>query len=142
MKSQLRSTTTKACRLLSFFLAGSAIVTLAPLVASADSCTPDLPANALCEDGLKLNDLQSVGSHNSYKLAIPEAELAMIAEVNPRAAMTLDYSHIELSKQLDLGLRQIELDILYDPEGGRYSDPLLRGLRANRAARVFSTARA
>ncbi len=140
MKSQLHSTTTKACRFLSFFLAGSAIVTLAPLVASADSCTPDLPASALCEDGVKLNDLQSVGSHNSYKLAIPEAELAMIAEANPRAAMTLDYSHIELSQQLDLGLRQIELDILYDPEGGRYSDPLLPRLaREQSDASVFDS---
>jgi len=125
MKREVHSLSGKISRVLSTFLASSVIFAFAPLLASADSCSPDLPARVNCAVGLALNDLQSVGSHNSYKLAIPLVELEMIAEVNPRAAMTLDYSHIELSEQLDLGLRQIELDILYDPQGGRYADPLL-----------------
>lgn len=74
---------------------------------------------------LRMNDLQAVGSHNSYKLAIPAPELARIRAYNERSAITLDYSHLPLTEQLELGMRQIELDIVYDPEGGRFADPLL-----------------
>ncbi len=78
----------------------------------------------------RLNHIQSVGSHNSYKLAIPKAELAMIALSEPDIAASLDYSHLPLSQQLDLGMRQLELDLYHDPEGGRYDDPLLPRLSA------------
>lgn len=74
---------------------------------------------------LRMNDLQAVGSHNSYKLAIPAPELARIRAYNARSAITLDYSHLSLTEQLNLGMRQIELDVVYDPEGGRFADPLL-----------------
>lgn len=74
---------------------------------------------------LRMNDIQAVGSHNSYKLAIPEAEMSLLRSYNEATAVSLDYSHLSLTDQLNLGMRQIELDILYDPEGGRYTDPLL-----------------
>lgn len=74
---------------------------------------------------LAMNDLQAVGSHNSYKLAIPEAEMELIRSYNEDSARSLDYSHLKLATQLDLGMRQIELDIVYDPQGGRFADPLL-----------------
>ena len=31
--------------------------------------------------------------------------------------------HLSLTEQLDLGLRMLEIDVYYDPEGGRYSHP-------------------
>lgn len=74
---------------------------------------------------MAMNDIQTIGSHNSYKLGIPEPELALIRAYREQSAITLDYSHISLTEQLELGLRQIELDIVYDPKGGRYADPLL-----------------
>ncbi|NQV70569.1 MAG: hypothetical protein HQ498_11130 [Pseudohongiella sp.] len=80
---------------------------------------------AIQATSLKMNDLQAAGSHNSYKLAIPPVELALIRDYNPDSADSLDYSHLTLTNQLELGMRQIELDIVYDPEGGRYADPLL-----------------
>ncbi|MEO1039548.1 MAG: phosphatidylinositol-specific phospholipase C1-like protein [Pseudomonadota bacterium] len=79
-------------------------------------------------DDLTVADLQAVGSHNSYKIAIPAAELALIAATSPEAARSLDYGHIPLQEQLDLGMRQLELDVFYDPEGGRYADPALARL--------------
>lgn len=82
---------------------------------------------------LSMNDLQAIGSHNSYKLAIPNPELALIREYREQSAITLDYSHKPLTEQLDMGLRQIELDILFDPDGGRYADPLLPRLTANQS---------
>src|SRR5689334_11199554 len=54
-----------------------------------------------------INQLQSVGTHNSYKIAIPDVEMAIIKERNPNAAVTLDYSHETLAAQLDKGARQL-----------------------------------
>lgn len=80
---------------------------------------------AIDSSGLGMNDMQAVGSHNSYKLAIPAVELDRIRAYREESARSLDYSHLTLSNQLNLGMRQIELDIVYDPEGGRFADPLL-----------------
>src|SRR5690348_9883508 len=77
-------------------------------------------------DGLKMNQIQVVGSHNSYKEAIAPKEMAVLKARNPKAAETLDYSHEALTQQLDAGARQLELDFVYDPEGGRYYSPLGR----------------
>src|SRR3954470_22257387 len=77
-------------------------------------------------DALKMNDLQVIGSHNSYKMAIAPAEMAMLRARNPKAADTLDYSHAPLTEQLNDGARQLELDYVYDPQGGRYANPLGR----------------
>lgn len=75
-------------------------------------------------DALKINQIQVVGSHNSYKQAITPPEMAAVRARNPKAADTLDYSHEPLTQQLDAGARQLELDFVYDPEGGRYATPL------------------
>jgi hypothetical protein len=81
-------------------------------------------ARAWMDENLHVNDLLSVGTHNSYKAAIPEAELAQIRTRSPRGAIALDYSHPPLVQELDAGARQLELDIYYDPQGGRFTDPL------------------
>jgi hypothetical protein len=86
--------------------------------AGGDDC-----ARAWMDAALRMNDLAAVGTHNSYKLAIPQAELAAMAEANSGAA-GLDYGHRPLGEQLDAGARQIEIDVLHDPEGGRYAHPL------------------
>lgn len=118
--------------LLLISLVGNFLPAHAAEAQGSESCLPDLGLVAECDLGrLLMSDIQSVGSHNSYKLAIPEAELELIRQFNPRSAITLDYSHIGLREQLELGLRQLELDILYDPEGGRYATPLLPKLTAD-----------
>jgi len=70
-----------------------------------------------------MNDIQVVGSHNSFKTRIPAAVMAKIREADPKAADGLDYYHVPLAQQLNAGVRQIELDVFADPEGGRYADP-------------------
>jgi hypothetical protein len=70
-----------------------------------------------------MNDVQVVGSHNSFKARIPTSVMARLRAADPALAVGLDYYHLPLSKQLDAGIRQIELDIFADPEGGRYADP-------------------
>jgi hypothetical protein len=111
-------------------LAGLLLLVNHSLQAEPDTCNQAaaITFKGPCSDEhpqLKMNDLQAVGSHNSYKLAIPDPELALIATYNEQSARSLDYSHLSLTTQLELGMRQIELDIFYDPEGGRYADPLL-----------------
>jgi hypothetical protein len=77
-------------------------------------------------NALKMNQLQTMGTHNSYKMAIAPLEMANVRARNPKAADTLDYSHEPLTDQLNDGARQLELDFVYDPKGGRYMTPLGR----------------
>lgn len=74
-------------------------------------------------DALPLNAIQVIGTHNSYKLAIPPGELAAHRAVDAGGADGLDYAHPPLARQLDLGVRALELDVYHDPEGGRYLTP-------------------
>lgn len=101
---------------------------LFPISAGAQECfaTDSLEGPcAIQSASLKMNDIQVLGSHNSYKLFIPSPELELIRAYNENSALTLDYNHLPLTEQLNLGMRQLELDIVYDPEGGRFADPLL-----------------
>ncbi|WP_197529677.1 phosphatidylinositol-specific phospholipase C1-like protein [Botrimarina mediterranea] len=79
--------------------------------------------------GLRLNQLQVIGSHNSYKQAI-DAPLLRLMSLANGDARALDYAHPPLSEQLDLGLRALELDLFDDPDGGRYAAP--QGLELQR----------
>src|ERR1044071_9679607 len=71
---------------------------------------------------LKMNETQVIGSHNSYKIGIEKPLMDMILMESPEAK-GLEYTHTPLTEQLHLGLRSLEIDVLYDPEGGRYSHP-------------------
>ncbi len=71
----------------------------------------------------KLNEIQVIGSHNSYKSQMAPELLEYLSKVNPSASQSLEYAHIPLESQLDLGLRNLELDVFHDPQGGRYSNP-------------------
>jgi hypothetical protein len=82
-------------------------------------------------DALKMNQLQTMGSHNSYHAGIAPLEMAIIRARNPKGADSLDYAHEPLTDQLNDGARQLELDFVYDPKGGRYSTPLSRKLAPN-----------
>lgn len=72
---------------------------------------------------LRLNQTQVIGSHNSYKSAMPSPILDYLQKINPSAAKSLEYEHLPLSEQLDLGLRNLELDVFHDPLGGKYANP-------------------
>ncbi|MEM7328959.1 MAG: Ca2+-dependent phosphoinositide-specific phospholipase C [Pseudomonadota bacterium] len=91
-------------------------------LAGFSACT-DQTGTTICRPGM--NEYQTMGSHNSYKRAIPPIELELIRAQAPEWAEALNYAHIAISDQLDLGLQQIELDVFHDPEGGLYATPLL-----------------
>ena len=70
-----------------------------------------------------LNDIQVIGSHNSYKIPIEKPLYDYLEKIDTKRMKGLQYGHISLSKQLDLGLRNLELDVFYDPQGGYFSNP-------------------
>jgi hypothetical protein len=76
-------------------------------------------------DELRLNQIQVIGTHNSYHIAPTPAALQLIESASRGAGLKLDYTHPPLEEQFSvLGIRQIELDIYADPEGGRFAKPL------------------
>lgn len=104
-------------------------ILFAAALALAPDCDIESPSGApgctrAAVDALKINALQAIGTHNSYKLAISPRQMAIIRGADPKQADALDYGHLPLTGQLDAGARQLELDLLNDPQGGRYADPL------------------
>jgi len=100
-------------------------------------------------DTLKLNQIQVLGTHNSYAQPIdsqvmhyvsqrvepmlaqrlaqmPPERLAEYREYHPNEVPmreALAYDHPPLSEQLEAGLRSLEIDVYYDPTGGRFVEP-------------------
>jgi Phosphoinositide phospholipase C, Ca2+-dependent len=74
-------------------------------------------------DSVKMNQIQIIGSHNSYHAGIAPSEAKLLAEKNPKIYKALEYRHSPLDQQLNSGIRQIELDIFADSSGGRYAHP-------------------
>jgi len=75
------------------------------------------------EQSLKLNQIQVIGTHNSYHAGIAPSESELWRQKDPQGFADLDYRHAPLTQQLDAGVRQIELDIFADSQGGRYAHP-------------------
>ena len=74
-------------------------------------------------DTLKLNQIQVIGTHNSYHAGIAPNESKLWQEKYADAYKGLDYQHKPLPQQFDSGVRQIELDVYADSKGGLYAHP-------------------
>ncbi len=74
-------------------------------------------------DRLPINRIQVIGSHNSYKQAIDPALFAFFRNRDSVSASKIDYEHIGLTEQLNMGLRNLEIDVYADDKGGRYAHP-------------------
>ncbi|MGD0445914.1 MAG: phosphatidylinositol-specific phospholipase C1-like protein [Edaphobacter sp.] len=72
---------------------------------------------------LKLNQIQVIGTHNSYHAGIAPNESKLWQAKYADAYKGLDYQHQPLPQQFDSGVRQIELDIYADAKGGLYAHP-------------------
>ena len=76
----------------------SVALMLAAALALAPGCDLEAPSGEVgcardAVDALPINALQAVGTHNSYKLAIPEPEMALLRAMAPDQATALDYAH-------------------------------------------------
>lgn len=100
-------------------------------------------------DVLKINQIQVLGSHNSYALPADSILLAHAEtlaanrmaqyldkmtpeqkahykEFHPNTmsiSESLHYEHPDFATQLNMGLRNLEIDVYYDDKGGRFSNP-------------------
>lgn len=72
---------------------------------------------------VRLNQVQVIGSHNSYHIQ-PIPELIAIYTLADPQVIFWEYTHVPLPEQFGpQGIRQIELDVYSDPDGGYYSRP-------------------
>lgn len=78
-------------------------------------------------DSTRLNEIRVLASHNSYKKKPNPKVLKFLSRFKKQLGASndpiqLDYGHLPLSEQFDkYGIRGIEIDINYDPNGGLYS---------------------
>lgn len=70
-----------------------------------------------------LNQIQVLGSHNSYKLKMDPALWQAVYIEDSIRALQLDYGHVSLTQQLETGLRSLEIDVFHDPKGGKFKYP-------------------
>lgn len=87
---------------------------LALLGTALASCTHTPPG---ADSDLRLNDVQVLGSHNSYRRIPSRDDLLALNALRSGLGKELAYDHPPLQRQLDLGVRQMELDIFADPGG-------------------------
>ncbi|MBS0254645.1 MAG: hypothetical protein JSS36_05405 [Proteobacteria bacterium] len=130
--------------------AGRIIAALAGLCAVAAGALAQAEEAPGLDPALRINQLQVLGTHNSYaagmdprltalfadKAAVlfahledklPPADRALFREEHPNPVAVADmlrYAHPPLAEQLDLGARSLEIDVNPDPAGGQFSDPV------------------
>ncbi len=80
-------------------------------------------AQSAQDSTLRMNQIQVIGTHNSYNAGFAPSEAKWLQTANAKAYRGLEYSHPPLPVQFDGGARQIEIDIATDPQGGRYAHP-------------------
>jgi hypothetical protein len=88
------------------------------------------PSASVANGPLRMNEIQVIGTHNSYHRELSKAEHAAFDAIFGGAPIydaLLAYSHASLPNQLSRqGARGMELDLYPDPGGGLYANPLLR----------------
>jgi hypothetical protein len=106
------------------------LATAAPALAACDLAAPNAAhagdtqcARAWLDANLRLNQLQFVGTADSYKLAPSGQMLSLISMGGKKDAEALDFGEPGLAQQLDAGARALEFDIAYDPQGGLFKNP-------------------
>jgi len=72
---------------------------------------------------VRLNEIQVLGTHNSYRAAMDPDVLELVTAFSEPTGLGLDYAHPSLREQLEAqGARQLELDVYADPVGGLYAE--------------------
>ncbi|MFN0200990.1 MAG: Ca2+-dependent phosphoinositide-specific phospholipase C [Bacteroidia bacterium] len=82
--------------------------------------------NEALQNQLKMNEIQFMASHNSYRIRtyepLYEFTLALAAQLTlPEDPKAWDYTHLPIPQQLsDYNIRGLEIDIFNDPNGGHF----------------------
>jgi hypothetical protein len=83
------------------------------------------PTQAQQDQKVHINQIQVIGSHNSYHAGFAPSERKLLEAHHPKTLRSLDYRHAPLAQQLDGGVRQVEIDIFNDPQGGKFAHPAI-----------------
>lgn len=78
---------------------------------------------AWLDANVRLNQIQLVGTAESYKLRPSASMLGLIRMGSAEDAKALDFGEPPIKAQLDMGARALEFDVAYDPRGGLYAHP-------------------
>jgi hypothetical protein len=132
------------------------------LVLAAALASPAIaaPEASNLDPALKINQIQVLGTHNSYAMPVderllnladpilgrvtsqlstrlPPEQMALFREEHPNDVSVHDglgYQHPDIVTQLNEGMRSLEIDVNPDPQGGHFADPA--GYRILRAQGV------
>ncbi|RKN21002.1 hypothetical protein D7147_09355 [Micromonospora musae] len=86
-----------------------------------------LAAGAANGDNIRMNQIQFMGAHNAFHREMQGAELVESINIDPGYPSWGWYSHASIPDLLGRqNMRGIELDLLPDPQGGLYRNPLAR----------------
>ena len=113
----------KTGKFLSIVSASLLLIWLSPSYVQADAACEQL-SDDNAQQCLRLNQLQVLGTHNSYKRWPLTDLITLLDTYRAGWARDISYEHRPLPEQLELfNVRQFELDVFADPEGGLYADP-------------------
>ena len=121
---------------LRFWLSMSILVFALPVAARAAPVC-DLNAASVAQVGpgctrawfdanLHINQIQLVGTAESYKLRPSASMLGLIRMGSAEDAHELDFAEPPIAAQLNMGARSLEFDVADDPKGGLYARPRRR----------------
>ena len=106
------------CRSAFALILGGLLVACRGITPAAVDCSTISQENI--GDCVRINEIQVLGTHNSYHVAPAPLMLAALGQ----RGRDVDYTHRPLIEQLSqLGIRKFELDVFADPDGGRFASP-------------------
>jgi len=89
---------------------------------TTSSTTTTTTTTLLPVEPVRMNHIQVIGSHNSFHLVPQPVLFDGILAVSAELGRDIEYSHRTLTEQLEeFGIRQFELDVFADPDGGLYA---------------------
>jgi hypothetical protein len=116
------------CGPLSRFQALLERIALSPFAGPYVLDVVDRVNEAIADECVALNEIQVIGSHNSYHVIPRPMLLGAFVGLDP-AALEWEYTNPPLDEQFETrGIRQIELDVFADPDGGLYADRIALSL--------------
>ncbi len=107
------------------FRSAMQVVAGAAVLAVGHTATAQQSSQAAQDKVVRVNQIQVIGSHNSYHAGFAPSERKYLEMKNPKALRGLDYHHAPLADQLSGGVRQIEIDVFADSKGGRFAHPAI-----------------
>jgi hypothetical protein len=80
-------------------------------------------ARAWFDTNLSINEIQTAGTAESYKLSPSPQMLSLIKRGSKADAEALNFAEPPIAKQLDANARSLEFDVAYDPKGSLFKYP-------------------